>query len=384
MTEIEEMALDVEFLSCLIDKADNMLVLESDSHFSEFVGVHPSKIKQGKLFLHDVLVPQERETFMRQLCKKDSPYVYIKCHIKDHTGKYKYVHCTCRNVPNTTQCHITFADITRSIERSKQLKAQAKEMNHLIDMVNGGVCLFKVSQDMHFEVLYANKTCYRYFGTSKEDFDRKAYRLDELIHPDDKTIAYQAIGTSMATKKPMNIEVRVMQHKDEYIWCQISADIQRYDKDNCPIFHAFISDITDLKNAESVADRQRDDLVNVLKNVPGPIFSTDYDTQFIMNVVSEDFMKLTGYTRDELFTKYKGDLTKLMQPREVDMALPSIAKQLDESRVAKATYSLRTRNGRQILVVDKRKSIELDNGGRMTIGLLQDVTAVHARETLDI
>ena len=47
----------------------------------------------------------------------------------------------------------------------------------------------------------------------------------------------------------------------------------------------------------------------VLKNVPGPLFCTDYDNPFVLNVASEDFMKLTGYTRDELFIRYGGDLT---------------------------------------------------------------------------
>ena len=94
MNEVDEQAFDVEFLSCVIDKAKNMLVLDSDSHFSEYVGVHPSKIKQGKLFFHDILVPQEREKVMRQLCKKDSPYVYLDCNIKDKKGNFNFVHCT--------------------------------------------------------------------------------------------------------------------------------------------------------------------------------------------------------------------------------------------------------------------------------------------------
>lgn len=66
----DDLAFEVEFMTCVIDKADNLVVVDCDSHFSDFVGVHPSKIKQGKLFLHDVLVPKERENIMRCICKK--------------------------------------------------------------------------------------------------------------------------------------------------------------------------------------------------------------------------------------------------------------------------------------------------------------------------
>lgn len=384
MNEVDEQAFDVEFLSCVIDKAKNMLVLDSDSHFSEYVGVHPSKIKQGKLFFHDILVPQEREKVMRQLCKKDSPYVYLDCNIKDKKGNFNFVHCTCRNVPDSTLCQITMADVSRSIKRSKELKAQAKEMNHLIDLVNGGVCLFKVNQDMHFEILYANEACCRYFGTTKENYNKQDYRIDELIHPEDKSIAFQAIGTAMATKKPIDLELRIITHKGQYIWCKMDAGIQRYSKDNCPVFHAVFSDITDVKEAESLAEHQRETLTQVLKNVPGPLFCTDYDNPFVLNVASEDFMKLTGYTRDELFIRYGGDLTNLISSREVDIARHAIDTQLEKGNVAKATYSLKIKGGKHLVVVDRRKVISSTNGEKSTIGLLKDITSMHLDEDFDI
>lgn len=109
-------------------------------------------------------------------------------------------------------------------------------MNHLIDMVTGGVCLFKVNRDMHFEALYANEACCKYFGTTKESFNERPYRIDDLIYPDDRSAAFQAIGVAMATKKPIDMELRIITHKDSYIWCKFNAGIQRYDKDNCPVF----------------------------------------------------------------------------------------------------------------------------------------------------
>lgn len=374
--ENDNSVFDVEFMSCVIDKADNLKVIDSDSHFSKFTGVHPSKIKQGKLYLHDILIPQDRETIMRALCKKNSPYVYMDFNIKNDEGQLVYVHCTGRNLENSTLCYLTLADVSRSVEKSRELKAQAKEMNHLIDLVTGGVCLFKVNQNMHFEALYMNQACCTFFGTTKQSYNKQAYRLDELIHPDDKSLVFQAVGNSMATKQPIDLEVRIRNHGSNYVWCKMNSAIQRYDKDNCPIFHAIFTNIERIKQGEEEADRQTDLMVKLFKNLPGPLFCARLETPFKLDVVSADFMKLLGFTRKEFFEKYDGDLSNLISPNELSLAAKALEEQSKKGDSAKFTYSIKTRMGQHLVVVDRRKIIDGDNGEKNTVGLLRDITSI--------
>lgn len=375
MADNNNFAYNVEFMSCVIDKADNLCVLDSDSHFCEFVGVHPSKIKQGKLLFHDLLVPQDRERIMQIICKKDSPHVYFDFYIKGKGDRMSLVHCTGVNVPDSSICHLTMVDVTRSAEREEELRARAKEMNHLIDLVTGGVCLFKVNQDMHFEMLYVNESCCKFFGTSKESFNSRAYRIDELIHPDDKSMAFQQIGMAMATKKPITCELRILPHKDKYIWCKMDAGIQKYDKDNCPIFHAIFSDITKIKQAEQEVDKQRKMLVSVLKNVPGPVFVTEYDDMFKLNIVSEDFLHLIGYTRVDIFEKFDGDLSRLISDKEVEIVKKSIENQKGNPTL-KMTYSIKKKDGQMLTIIDRRKLIETQSGEKSMIGMLSDFSTM--------
>lgn len=386
MTAIKELnksAFDVEFMNCVVDKADNLRVMDCDSHFSDFTGVHPSKIKQGKLFLHDVLIPKDRERVMRILCKKNSPYVYLNFYIKDKKDRLVFVHCTGQNIEESSVCRLTLADVSRSIEKSQKLKAQAKEMNHLIDLVTGGVCLFKVNQNMHIEALYLNESCCKFFGTEKGKYSSQAYRLDELIHPDDKSLVFQAIGGAMATKKAIDMDVRIMTHKDSHMWCKLNAGIQRYDNDNCPIFHAVFTDITKIKEAEQRADDQTDVLIKMFKNLPGPIFCTSLDEPFKLAIVSTDFMKLLGYSRTELFEYFDGDLSRLISEREVTIARHAFEKQSKTENVIKASYSLRTKSGKHLVVVDRRRIVENEKSGKMAIGLLSDITSLHLDNDLD-
>lgn len=379
----DELDFDVEFLCCVVDKKKDLVVVDADKHFCDFVGVHHSKIKQGKLSLLDLMIPKDRQTIMEKLFKKDSPYVYLDLYILDNSGKYNYVHCTARNNDNDSLCQITFADVGRSVEKTKKYRDRARTMKHLIDLVNGGVCLFKVNQDMHFEVLFANDACCKYFGTSKDKFADKSFRIDDLIHPEDKSAAFQAIGVAMATQKPIEMELRVITHQGEYMWCKMDSGIQRYDKDNCPIFHAMFTDITEIKDAEKRSEVERKMLVRIFKSMPGPVFCTEYNNPLKLNYVSEDFIKLLGYTRLELFENYKGDLTKLILPRDLGIVEGVFAGDYDDDDTIKSTYSIRTKSGKYIVVKDRRRSVELESGDRVMMGILRDVTAKKQDEFIE-
>lgn len=245
MTEIpEEDLYEVEFMNLVVDKSDDLKVVDSDKHFSEFTGVHPSKIKQGKLFLLDIIKPVYREEIMKALCRKNSPYVYFNAEFTDKDGKDVLIYCTGQNFENSTFCRLTLADVSKSQQKQEELRKKAEEMDYLIDVVTGGVCLFKVTGDMHIVVQYLNEGGCRLFGTKKRLL-KQDYRLDELIHPEDRSLVFQAIGKSMATDEPMDIEFRTIVHKDEYRLCKLNAAIQGYDDDS-PIFLAMLTDVTEI------------------------------------------------------------------------------------------------------------------------------------------
>ena len=373
-------------MNCEVDLADNLKVIGSDAHFSEFTGVHPSKIKQGKLFFNDIITPQDRENVRRTLCKKNSPYVYLDFSIIDKDGDEVFVHCSAYNNESTKHSRLTLADVSRSQKKSEELKTRADEMKELIDLVNAGVCLFKVTSDMEFEALYMNKTGREMFGVSKSIYLSRKYNLDDLIHEEDKSAVFQAVGKAMATHKPIDMEVRMFTHKNGVIWCKLGAAIHRYDEDGCPVFHGFFSDINDVKMAEEDADEERDLMIRLFKNMPGPLFTAEFDAPFMLDVVSGDFMKLIGYSRREFFEELGGDLTKLMLPKEVPVAQHSFVLTSDGKKTAKATYSIRTKGGKHRIVRDSRRIVERENGEKATIGILRDITEI-ARDkyqTLDI
>lgn len=370
---------EVDFMNLVVDKADGLKVVDCDNHFCEFTGVHPSKIKQGKLFLHDIIKPIYREEIMRVLCKKNSPYVYFDAEFVDKDENEVFIHCTGQNYEESSLCRLTLADVSKSQELQLQLRKKAKEMNYLIDLVTGGVCLFKVTSDMHIEVHYLNEGACRIFGTTKQAYAQQIYRLDELIHPDDKSKVFQAIGKAMATDGECDLEIRTIVHKNEYKWCKFNAAIQKYDEDNTPIFHAMITDITRIKEAEEEADKMSDMLVEMFKNLPDPIFCTDTQDIWQLQIVSEDFIKFLGFTRFHIFEEHKGRLDDFVSEREAKFIEAQIKKQIAEGKSTTVSrYSVRTKSGRFIVVEDRRKLVRQADGSYSMICRLKNVTNTYS------
>ena len=370
---------EVDFMNLVVDKADGLKVVDCDNHFCEFTGVHPSKIKQGKLFLHDIIKPIYREEIMRVLCKKNSPYVYFDAEFVDKDENEVFIHCTGQNYEESSLCRLTLADVSKSQELQLQLRKKAKEMNYLIDLVTGGVCLFKVTSDMHIEVHYLNEGACRIFGTTKQAYGQQIYRLDELIHPDDKSKVFQAIGKAMATDGECDLEIRTIVHKNEYKWCKFNAAIQKYDEDNTPIFHAMIKDITRIKEAEEEADKMSDMLVEMFKNLPDPIFCTDTQDIWQLQIVSEDFIKFLGFTRFHIFEEHKGRLDDFVSEREAKFIEAQIKKQIAEGKSTTVSrYSVRTKSGRFIVVEDRRKLVRQADGSYSMICRLKNVTNTYS------
>lgn len=371
-SNIDDTAYEVEFFNCTVDKSQDFKIISCDSHFAEFAGIHQSKIKQGKMYLRDILKPADRDYVFKKICKKDAKYIYIKFDILNRQNEPVFVHCSAKNSESSPLCRLVFADVSKSREKSEKLKQQASDALSLMDLVAGGVCIFRVTPDMHFEALYMNEGCCRIFGTTKESYSKRIYRIDELIHPEDKTVVYQAIGTAMATGKGLDLEYRVMTHRDEFMWCNCSAAVQRYEADGSPVFQAVFTDITRIKKAEKKADEANDKLINLLENLAGAMFFASLERPFETDYISGDFVRLIGYSRDEFENRFGGNLGRLAEDPEA--IGKDIKKQISKGGKSDVTYTINVKGARTIKVRDIRKLVTQQDGTKTLICELEELS----------
>ena len=369
--EFEDSVFDVDFMSCVVDKSDDLRVIEADSHFSDFSGVHPSKINQGKLTFLDILHPKERQTVMKQLCKKNSPYIYIDFNIKNRDDEYILVHCLGQNVKNSSICRLALADVSQSERKTKLLKRKADRMNRIVDYVECGVCLFRVTQDMHFEPLYMNRACEMVFSGAKNARGESPSRLDEIIHPEDKSPIYQAVGNSMATKKPINTELRVMSNKGYYIWIQFDSAIQRYEDNGCPVFHAVLTDITKLKDEIAENETAIEYMNDIFSSLPAPIFFTNTETPFEIGSASDEFLKLIGYSKEEFFDALEGNLKHIIVSPDVEDIEKDFIEGAKNSSSLTLLYTIKTKDKRLLEVSDERKITRTHKGDKASVAIIK-------------
>lgn len=369
MPNDDERAYEVEFLNCVVDKSQDFKIIDADSHFADFTGEHISKIHQGKLFLPDIINPPDRQAVLEKLCKKNSPYIYMDFDVKKRNGDVIFVHCSAQNEEGSSLCRLVFADVSKSRQENEQLKRRAVEISNLIDLVEAGVCVFLVTPDMHFDVLYLNSSCCRLFGTSKEHYKERNYRLDELIHPEDKTLVYQAIGRAMATGEPIDMESRIKTHHREAIWCQCNANVHHFDENNNPVFHAVFTDVTRIKMAEAEADRAYDKLANVLENLNGAVFTTGVEKLFGCDLVSGEFLSHIGYTRAQFSERFNKNFARMIEgdykPIEEDMKA-----QLFKKGECTAEYTILAKGAKRLKVKDSRYLITQQDGTMVVLGEL--------------
>ena len=176
----------------------------------------------------------------------------------------------------------------------------------------------------------------------------------------------------MATGEQIDIEYRIRQHKEKYIWCKCNAAVHKTDDEGCPVFHAMFTDITRVKDAEARADRAYDKLVNLLENLSGAIFFTTPEKPFECDLISGDFVKLTGYSRTEFFERFDGDLSRIIDGDPKHLA-ETLKREILRSGKCESEYLLKAKGSKIKKVRDRRKLISQQDGSMAAICELEEI-----------
>ena len=124
-----------------------------------------------------------------------------------------------------------------------------------------------------------------------------------------------------------------------------------------------------------------DSLVEMFKNLPDPIFCTDTEDVFKLQIVSEDFIKFLGYSRHQLFEEHNGRLDDFVSEREKKYVEATMKKQIQQGNEVFIRYSVRTKSGKFFVVEDARKVVVDENGKASMVGRLKNVTKKYDTES---
>lgn len=132
------------------------------------------------------------------------------------------------------------------------------------------------------------------YGITEEEFDRKASTYFNFIHPDDLSLVYQVSGKGFASRKPFDIEHRIVL-KDGSIKWVYNRLIAEFEGDRPVKMIGIVQDITKRKKDEHEILSQNQELIKINSELDKFVYSASHDIRSpltsilgLVNIASEE------------------------------------------------------------------------------------------------
>lgn len=116
------------------------------------------------------------------------------------------------------------------------------------------------------------------------------------------------------------------------------------------------------------------DLRLILGTIPGGVFCCLYDEPLTLTFMSEGFLSMTGYTRDQLRTQYGDSLRALIWPEDLPPTRVRFSRRWPKATSSWSEYRLRCADGRVTWVLDKGCLLHTSVGPDIFCCIIIDVT----------
>lgn len=129
--------------------------------------------------------------------------------------------------------------------------------------------------------------------------------------------------------------------------------------------------IWEVKNGLEAANRKIHTLYN---SVPGGIFQCLFDEDLTLVEMSEGFLNMIGYSREQVHEELEDSLKKLIEPEDLKASTIELEKQLKTSNTKEIQYRLIHRDGHFINVLDRGTLSDDEFGRKSFYCIVVDIT----------
>jgi PAS domain S-box-containing protein len=175
-------------------------------------------------------------------------------------------------------------------------KALAAEVHYrkLIENSYDGIALF----DKNFYVYYRSPSAQRITGWEKED--REGLYLDDIIHPDDRTmVSGLCLKILNEPEEPVICSYRIRHKQGHYIWLECAFNNKLSDPDMGAIVCNF-RDITEKKESDLILQKTINELSAYRDALDESAIVAITDQKGVIKHVNDYFCRISKYSREEL------------------------------------------------------------------------------------
>ena len=168
-------------------------------------------------------------------------------------------------------------------------------------------------------------------------------------------------------------ELRLIRKNGHHIWVSYRVRIVE-GEDGCEYFCGLVTDITLQRRSRRLAREQKEELEALTENVPGGVLRCRDDEYLTLDLASEGFCRITGYSRAEIRDVFRNRFLFMVYEKDRELLMREIGSCLKKDVATDITYRIAGKEGRLIWVLDKARRTADCNGNAWIYSVLIDIT----------
>jgi len=220
---------------------------------------------------------------------------------------------------------------------------------------------------------------YEILGHGPNDFQSTVLDFGEILHPEDKEMAWNAVQATLNDDAPYDIKIRLRKKSGEYVWVRSRAQVQRDENGNAVSLQGSIQDLTeDIKQKELLKESE-ERYHDLFENASDLIQSVGMDGKFLF--VNKAWKNTLGYSEEEVS---KLTFLDIINDDDKQHYSEVFRKIKDGKENVDIEVSFVSKSGKKIIVEGKINTRKKDGKPFATRGIFRDITErKRAEKTLD-
>lgn len=247
-------------------------------------------------------------TLIMKAVRRDKKQIYLRADISM---------VTFADVPKPVQLS-NFLDITEQVEMEKKQLENAKQLEVIMNNVNGGVSALQIFEDGSSSFVFNNDKYYELYGYTEEQV--KAEKLDVMktILPEDLPSVMEKVNRLKRDGVPSIIDYRCVKRDGRIAYLRANSSLMHMDGYGGVI----TSVVTDITEQRELSDKFKAVIDNINGGVSA-IHLIEGKPKFV--IVNERYFDIIGYTKEQFEAEVE-DVFELICPEDRERVKREFAK----------------------------------------------------------
>lgn len=253
----------------------------------------------------------------------------------------------------------------------------------LADNIPGGIVNIILDDD--YTITYMNKGYYQLLGYDREHKEIEIpTKAVNSIYSNDLEQFNNSIKNHISTSGEVKTTFRMVKQDGSLLWVSLHGRITNEEKDKYTIC-GIIVDYTFQKLKEIEAKDINRDLRILTENIPGGVKRCVNDEYFTISYISDGFLELFGYTREEIQELFQNRYINMIYDDDVEEVKNQLKEQIPKGGTLAIVYRGKCKDGTLKWIMNNGRILSDENGIQYFHCVLVDITSTrNAQEELKI